>query len=357
MSKKMTSGEIAKKVGVSQKAVRLYDEKGLLKPTDYSEGNYRLYDKEALEVLEKIVALKQIGFSLEEIKNNLESGETQDIRSVLQKQLRIMEQKQYRINKVIDMIRGTLERNTGDLDWDDISYIVQSIDLDQKADENHWDALKHNGQEMDWYERIFKSLELKEKEAVLDLGCGYAKLWRNNWSEIPEGISIDCYDLHGTWADDFQEFLRNHEDELPDNVDVSIEFADIERQSTWDKLGEAKYSCVTAHYVLDVLKDCELLIQRVNSVLRKNGKFSVNGAEVSGWNYFFKELLQSVGADYGFIDVCIQKQMEERKGFITLLQKYFPRVESSGYPTICITRRKRSCIKSCWIFILRQGNM
>lgn len=30
MDKKMTSGEIAKKNGVSQKAIRLYDEKGLL---------------------------------------------------------------------------------------------------------------------------------------------------------------------------------------------------------------------------------------------------------------------------------------------------------------------------------------
>ena len=71
MTKKMTTGEIAKKVGISQKAVRLYDEKGLLKPSEYSEGNYRLYDKEALLVLEKIIALKQVGFSLEEIKENL----------------------------------------------------------------------------------------------------------------------------------------------------------------------------------------------------------------------------------------------------------------------------------------------
>ena len=47
MSEKMTSGEIAKKAGVSQKAVRFYDEKGLLKPSGYSEGSYRLYDKEA----------------------------------------------------------------------------------------------------------------------------------------------------------------------------------------------------------------------------------------------------------------------------------------------------------------------
>ena len=78
MDEKMTSGEIAKKAGVSQKAVRLYDEKGLLKPTDYSEGNYRLYDKEALQILEKIVALKQIGFSLEEIRDNLVAGDAED---------------------------------------------------------------------------------------------------------------------------------------------------------------------------------------------------------------------------------------------------------------------------------------
>ncbi len=53
MDKKMTSGEIAKKTGISPRTIRLYDEKGLLKPSDYSEGNYRLYDREALMVLEK----------------------------------------------------------------------------------------------------------------------------------------------------------------------------------------------------------------------------------------------------------------------------------------------------------------
>lgn len=42
MNDKMTSGEIAKKAGISQKAVCLYDQKGLLKPSSYSEENYRL---------------------------------------------------------------------------------------------------------------------------------------------------------------------------------------------------------------------------------------------------------------------------------------------------------------------------
>lgn len=93
MSDKMTSGEIAKEAGISQKAICLYDRKGLLKPSDYTEGNYRLYDKEALLILEKIIALKQIGFSLEEIRDRLSSEETQDIEKVLQEQVRMLEEK------------------------------------------------------------------------------------------------------------------------------------------------------------------------------------------------------------------------------------------------------------------------
>jgi DNA-binding transcriptional MerR regulator len=102
MEKKMTSGEMARKAGVSQKAIRLYDEKGLLKPTEYSEGNYRLYDDAALQILEKIVALKQIGFSLEEIRDNLKSGEASDIKGALEIQLQKMEEKKYQLEKITD---------------------------------------------------------------------------------------------------------------------------------------------------------------------------------------------------------------------------------------------------------------
>ena len=52
MKEKMTSGEIAKQAGVSQKALRVYDEKGLLKPVGQTEGNYKLYDKNSLIILE-----------------------------------------------------------------------------------------------------------------------------------------------------------------------------------------------------------------------------------------------------------------------------------------------------------------
>lgn len=164
MDEKMTSGEIAKKAGVSQKAVRLYDEKGLLKPTEYSEGNYRLYDKEALEILEKIVALKQIGFSLEEIRDNLVAGDAKDIEEALRMQLAVMEEKRYRIDMVIDAINRTLARKGESLDWDDVAGIVQSVTVDQNADRNHLLMMQHTVPGEDWYVKVFDSLRFGKEE-------------------------------------------------------------------------------------------------------------------------------------------------------------------------------------------------
>lgn len=144
MDKKMTTGEIAKKVGISQKAVRLYDEKGLLKPSEYSEGNYRLYDAEALLVLEKIIALKQVGFSLEEIKDNLVKQENQDILQTLQSQIDMMEGKKYELEKAIARMKAVIARSNGQPDWDDVAEIIQAMQVDQRADEGHFEALKHN---------------------------------------------------------------------------------------------------------------------------------------------------------------------------------------------------------------------
>ncbi len=329
MDKKMTSGEIAKKAGVSQKAVRLYDEKGLLKPTDYSEGNYRLYDKEALKILEKIVALKQIGFSLEEIRDNLVNGEAIDVEEALRIQLKEMENKRYQIEKVIAAINRTLDRKGESLDWDDVADMVQNISLDQSADERHWDALKHTDQEEDWYVKIFKSLNIKENEKVLDLGCGFAKLWRNNWKDIPKNTKIFGYDIHGSWADNFEGFVSENKAELPEGVDISLQFEDLEGEKAWEMIeADKEYSMVVAHYINYELKDPEALVEKSSKVVSKDGVFCFNGMAVSYWNLFFKKVLEDLGLKADFIEKKIAEQTEGRNACRDMLGKYFGIVES-----------------------------
>ena len=332
MEKKMTSGEMAKKAGVSQKAIRLYDEKGLLKPTDYSEGNYRLYDEAALQILEKIVALKQIGFSLEEIRDNLKSGEAGDIKDALEIQLQKMEEKKYRLEKTTDAIKRTLARGD-ELDWDDVAGIVQYVSADQSADERHWDALKHTSGELDWYVRIFQSLDIKEASRVLDLGCGYAKLWRNNWTDIPKGTEISGYDIHGSWADDFEKYIADNKDTLPEGVSIELKFSDLEDEKTWQKIDSAgEYDLVVAHYLDSEIKNIEAIVAHASRVVAEDGVFSFNGANVANWNNIFKEVIKAIGEDASFIDETIANQTLKRNDYIAMMEKYFARVESVLLP-------------------------
>lgn len=330
MEKKMTSGEIAKKAGVSQKAVRLYDEKGLLKPADYSEGNYRLYDKESLIILEKIVALKTIGFSLEEIRDNLVAGDAVDIEDALRIQLKEMEDRKYQTQKVIDAINRTLSRKEDKLDWDDVADMVRNISLDQKADEHHWDALKHTSQEKDWYEMIFESLDIGKKERILDLGFGYAKLWRNNWSRIPEGSNIVGYDIHGSWADEFAWYVNENKGTLPKGVSIDLEFEDLESDKAWKKIDkEKKFSLVIAHYINFELKDPAGFVERASRTVAKGGMFSFNGAAVNRWRKYFRDVLDEIGVNTSGIDAILDEEIKAQEECRQMLEKHFDRVEKT----------------------------
>lgn len=328
MNDKMTSGEIAKKAGVSQKAVRLYDEKGLLKPTEYSDGNYRLYDKEALQILEKIVALKQIGFSLEEIRDNLTSGDAVDIRDALKMQLAIMEEKRYKIEMVIDAINRTLAQKEESLDWDDVANIVQSVTLDQTADLAHWKALQHTVSE-DWYVQIFRSMDFAAGNKVLDLGCGYSKIWRNNWNIIPEGTKIYAYDIPGSWAEDFEKYIKENEGSLPKDVAIDLVYADFDKAASWEKIdSEQKYDRIIAHYVFDEVKNIETIVEKVSKVLSKDGFFSINGPDVTTWDIFFKSAMSEAGIEADFIDERIAENLAEHDAYIEMVGKYFTKIET-----------------------------
>ena len=328
MEKKMTSGEIAKKVGISQKAVRLYDEKGLLKPSDYSEGNYRLYDKEAILVLEKIIALKQIGFSLEEIYENLILGKNMDIVMSLNQQLEIMEKKKKELEKSITCIKGMLARTDGKPDWNDVAEVARNIQMDQEADERHYDALKHTAIERDWYEVIFETLQLTPNSHVLDLGCGFGKLWRNNWRRIPENVKIDAVDLRGSWADDFEKFVLEKEEELAAKSRIKLIWGDVEQEEIWSQLQtKEKYDYIIGHYLLDFIGDINTFINRVASVLKEGGLFSVNGFEVSSEHVFWKQLFDEMELKTAFIDMKLQAEVRQTECFQELLQNHFAGVE------------------------------
>ena len=59
-------GELARRTGVSVRALHHYDEIGLLSPSHRSESGYRLYAEADVVRLQQIRSLRALGFSLEE---------------------------------------------------------------------------------------------------------------------------------------------------------------------------------------------------------------------------------------------------------------------------------------------------
>ncbi len=66
-------GEIATLTGLTIRTIRYYDQIGLFSPSEYTESGHRLYTKKDLSKLQQILALKQIGIPLDDIKNVIEN--------------------------------------------------------------------------------------------------------------------------------------------------------------------------------------------------------------------------------------------------------------------------------------------
>ena len=66
----MKISEASKIAGVSKRTLQYYDDEGLLS-VKRMENNHRDYDLESLQIIWKILNLKEMGFELEEIRRLL----------------------------------------------------------------------------------------------------------------------------------------------------------------------------------------------------------------------------------------------------------------------------------------------
>jgi DNA-binding transcriptional MerR regulator len=64
-------GELARRTGLTVRTLNHYDEIGLLKPSLHTESGHRLYTAGDVARLQQIVSLRQLGFSLEEVRDCL----------------------------------------------------------------------------------------------------------------------------------------------------------------------------------------------------------------------------------------------------------------------------------------------
>ena len=80
---KYTTGEMADLCGVTVRTVQYYDTRGILVPSELSEGGRRLYTEDDLRLLKVICFLREIGLSINTIDSLLREDDPGGVISVL----------------------------------------------------------------------------------------------------------------------------------------------------------------------------------------------------------------------------------------------------------------------------------
>ncbi len=101
----MTVNQVSKLAGVSIRTLQYYDSIGLLKPAEYTESGYRLYDDAAMERLQQILLFRELEFPLKEIKKIVTRPDF-DKKKALEQQIELLTMKKEHLENLIQFARG-----------------------------------------------------------------------------------------------------------------------------------------------------------------------------------------------------------------------------------------------------------
>ncbi|WP_061320050.1 MerR family transcriptional regulator [Clostridium botulinum] len=304
-SKKLfTTGEFAKKAGVTIRTLRYYDKIGLLVPSSHNELGHRLYSKEDFGKLQKILTLKFIGLSLEDIANIMKYDlNHKDFKKSLEIQKEIMKKKIKHIQsiiKAIDEAADTIDFNK-EMDWDKFINIISAINSDKNWTQQYENAsnlrariaiheLFSTNKEgwMPWFFKELKqelsrlssncqnynekinneniselsNLDLKQSNIkILELGCGDASLWNKNFNHIPSNWDITLTDFSEGMLKDAKKNLREKRSRFNFKI-VNAENIPFEEES---------FNVVIANHMLYHVPNINKALKEINRVLKSEG--------------------------------------------------------------------------------------
>lgn len=105
----LSTGELAKKNGVSVRTIQFYDKKGILKPNHINEKGYRFYDEDAELRLNYIILYKNLGFTLSEIKILLDSNDFSNLINILDSKIKSYQDEINLMGNIVNKLNLALE--------------------------------------------------------------------------------------------------------------------------------------------------------------------------------------------------------------------------------------------------------
>lgn len=270
-----TSGEFAKKANVTIRTIRFYDKQGILKPSKVSESGYRLYTDEDFGRLQKILSLKYLGFSLEEIMAMTINDDADDIVRSLELQKNLIQKK----IRHLEMMEQTLEdtsrivQSSGMMDWNNILNLIHITNMEHAIIDQYKTAVNLNVRielhnrfshnPISWFSWLASQIDVKEGGRFLEVGCGNGELWRH---VKPSSLDVEIHvtDISAGMVEDAARFLE-HAD-LPSLI---FETEDCQNLSYKDNT----FDGVIANHVLFYVKDLSRALGEISRVMKPEGVF------------------------------------------------------------------------------------
>lgn len=158
-------GDVATATGVTIRTLHHYEEIGLLEPSSRSESGHRIYSERDLQRLQQILSLKQLGFSLGEIRNCLLEKSMSPLEIVRLHQKRVLEGRD-QLSKLYDQLI-TLERTLAANEAPSTEELLTTIEVIQM------------------YDKYFTKEQLEELKNRKDsIGEAKMKNYQNAWTEL-----------------------------------------------------------------------------------------------------------------------------------------------------------------------------
>lgn len=208
-----TTGELAKLTGVSYKTIRHYYESGLLTPERVEENKYKKFGQAAVEQLQKILMLKYLDFSLEEISKMLEKEEPAE---AFAKQAELLKKRKAHLELVLQAVEE-IQSLASDNQWEKMLDIIrlttqkEEIEKQYAGSDNLQKRINihaYSTSKVPWFAWVLEGLELKPGMKILELGCGTGALWIQQRESLPEDLEILLTDSSEGMLESAREVLK-----------------------------------------------------------------------------------------------------------------------------------------------------
>ena len=159
--------EIARLAGTTSRALRHYDDIGLLRPTRIAHNGYRHYDEAALVRLQRILLLRQLGLGLPQIAEVLNAPRSQHSEeSALETHLALLREEQARLARQIASVENTIDALRGGEElmaesmFDGFDHTQYKEEVEQRwgrkayADSDRWWRGMTDAERDDWQQRV-----------------------------------------------------------------------------------------------------------------------------------------------------------------------------------------------------------